>query len=132
MSNAEFIEQQKAETREIIEALIADGSDPDAIYEIEHHFSADTLEELEPAMLEAFQRGFEVYEAEEIENEEGNFVFSFDVVMETALNAERIDEQVEIVSQLAEKHSIIYDGWGTYFESDEPIDDEDYIGDEDE
>ncbi|UTV27376.1 ribonuclease E inhibitor RraB [Photobacterium atrarenae] len=126
MSYAELIEEQKEETREIIEALLEDGSDPDALYSIEHHFSADTFEELEAAAVEAFKMGFEVMEAEELElapEDGGGKVVCFDAVMESALNAELIDAQAEKLIQLAEKHNIDYDGWGTYFESGEEDED---------
>ncbi|SKA37690.1 ribonuclease E inhibitor RraB [Photobacterium toruni] len=126
MSYAELIAEQKEETREIIAALLEDGSEPEALYTIEHHFSADTFEELEAAAVEAFKLGFNVLEAEELEldpEDGGGKVVCFDAVMESALNAELIDEQAEKLIKLAEKHSIDYDGWGTYFESDE--DDED-------
>ncbi|GHA66259.1 ribonuclease E inhibitor RraB [Photobacterium aphoticum] len=132
MSNAELIAEQKEETREIIAALLEDGSEPDALYTIEHHFSADTFEELEAAAVEAFKMGFEVLEAEELEltpEEGGGKIVCFDAVMESALNAEVIDEQAEKLIALAEKHNIDYDGWGTYFESGED-DDEDYEDDE--
>ncbi|AMG31016.1 ribonuclease E inhibitor RraB [Grimontia hollisae] len=119
MSYADIIEEQKAETREIIEALLEDGSDPDALYTIEHHLSADSFAELESAAVEAFKMGFEVLEAEELELEDGSTVICFDAVMESALDADRIDEQVEKLVKLAEKYNIDYDGWGTYFESDE-------------
>ncbi|OOF24391.1 ribonuclease E inhibitor B [Salinivibrio sp. IB574] len=119
MSLAEMIQEQQEDTRMIIEELLADGSDPDALYTIEHHLSAATFAELEDAAVEAFKLGFEVAEAEELELEEGGTIVCFDAVMETALNAERIDEQVEKLMTLAEKHDIDYDGWGTYFESGE-------------
>ncbi|GAA06888.1 MULTISPECIES: ribonuclease E inhibitor RraB [Photobacterium] len=132
MSYAELIEEQKEETREIIAALLEDGSEPDALYTIEHHFSADTFEELEGAAVEAFKLGFEVLEAEELEldpEDGGGKVVCFDAVMESALKAELIDEQAEKLIKLAEKHKIDYDGWGTYFESGED-DDEEYDDEE--
>lgn len=127
MSYAELIAEQKEETREIIAALLEDGSEPEALYTIEHHFSADTFEELEAAAVEAFKLGFNVLEAEELEldpEDGGGKVVCFDAVMESALNVELIDEQAEKLIKLAEKHSIDYDGWGTYFESDEDDDEE--------
>ncbi|CEO40353.1 ribonuclease E inhibitor RraB [Photobacterium kishitanii] len=127
MSYAELIAEQKEETREIIAALLEDGSEPEALYTIEHHFSADTFEELEAAAVEAFKLGFNVLEAEELEldpEDGGGKVVCFDAVMESALNAELIDEQAEKLIKLAEKHSIDYDGWGTYFESDEDDEEE--------
>ncbi|MCG7586914.1 ribonuclease E inhibitor RraB [Photobacterium sp. OFAV2-7] len=127
MSYAELIEEQKEETRDIIAALMEDGSDPDALYSIEHHFSADTFEGLEGAAVEAFKMGFEVLEAEELElapEDGGGKVVCFDAVMESALKAELIDEQAEKLIKLAEKHNIDYDGWGTYFESGEDDEEE--------
>ncbi|WP_087018922.1 ribonuclease E inhibitor RraB [Thaumasiovibrio subtropicus] len=122
MSYEELIEEQKEETREIIEALLGDGSDPDARYSIEHHFSADSFKDLEEAAVEAFKMGFEVLEAEELEldpEDGGGTVVCFDAVAESALDAELIDEQAEKLIRLAEKHNIDYDGWGTYFEDGE-------------
>ena len=49
MANPEQLEEQREETRLIIEELLEDGSDPDALYTIEHHLSADDLETLEKA-----------------------------------------------------------------------------------
>lgn len=37
MANPELLEEQREETRLIIEELLEDGSDPDALYTIEHH-----------------------------------------------------------------------------------------------
>lgn len=132
LSVEELIEIQKEETRDIIQALLEDGSEPDALYDIEHHLFAENFETLEKAVVEAFKMGFEVLEAEETEDEDGNKLLCCDATMESALNAEAIDAQVEKLIHLAEKYDIIYDGWGTYYEhpydSDEdgePYDSED-------
>lgn len=42
MANPELLEEQREETRLIIEELLEDGSDPDALYTIEHHLSRMT------------------------------------------------------------------------------------------
>ena len=123
MSVEELIEFQKEETRDIITALLEDGSDPDALYEIEHHLFAEDFEQLEKAAVDAFKMGFEVLEAEETEDEDGNKLLCFDASMQSALTPELIDAQVEKLVNLAEKHDIIYDGWGTYYEH--PYDSED-------
>ena len=72
LSVEELIEIQKEETRDIIAALLEDGSDPDSLYEIEHHLFAEDFDTLEKAVVEAFKMGFEVLEAEETEDEDGN------------------------------------------------------------
>ncbi len=124
-------EAQYEETRLIIEELLEDGSDPDALYAIEHHFSADNFELLEKAAVEAFKLGYEVTDAEELEVENGVTLMCCDVISESALNAELIDAQVDQLMKLAEKIGINYDGWGTYFEDpDAEYDDED--GDDEE
>ncbi|MBO0210437.1 ribonuclease E inhibitor RraB [Vibrio sp. Vb0877] len=124
LSVEELIEIQKEETRDIIAALLEDGSDPDSLYEIEHHLFAEDFDTLEKAVVEAFKMGFEVLEAEETEDEDGNKLLCCDATMESALDAEAIDAQVEKLIHLAEKYDIIYDGWGTYYEH--PYDSEEY------
>ncbi|KAA8728156.1 MAG: ribonuclease E inhibitor RraB [Ewingella americana] len=126
MANRELLEEQSEETRLIIEELLDDGSDPDALYTIEHHLSSDKFEDLEKAAVAAFKLGYEVNDAEELELEDGSTVMCCDVISEIALNAELIDKQVEQLMDLAEAHGVDYDGWGTYFEGD----DEDEDGEE--
>lgn len=114
---AELREIQKEENKEIVEALYADGSDPDALYTIEHHISGDDFAVLENVAVAAFKKGFEVYEAEETDTEEGDKMLSMDLVMECALDLAQINEQTETLIDLAEKFEVSYDGWGTYFEN---------------
>lgn len=82
MANPELLEEQREETRLIIEELLEDGSDPDALYTIEHHLSADDFETLEKAAVEAFKLGYEVTEPEELEVEEGDTVICCDILSE--------------------------------------------------
>ncbi|MBS1204059.1 MAG: RNase inhibitor protein [Proteobacteria bacterium] len=138
MANPEHLEEQREETRLIIEELLEDGSDPDALYTIEHHLSADDFETLEKAAVEAFKLGYEVTEPEELELDEGEVVICCDVVSECALNAELIDTQVEQLINLAENVGVEYDGWGTYYEDpdgeegeDGEEGDDDYVDEED-
>ncbi len=128
MANPELLEEQREETRLIIEELLDDGSDPDALYTIEHHFSADDFETLEKLAVEVFKMGYEVTDPEELEVEEGDMVICCDALSECALNAELIDTQVEQLMDVAEKFGVEYDGWGTYFEGD----DEDEDGEEED
>ena len=128
LSVEELIEIQKEETRDIIAALLEDGSDPEALYEIEHHLFAEDFDTLEKAVVEAFKMGFEVLEAEETEDEDGNKLLCCDATMQSTLDAETIDAQVEKLVHLAEKYDIIYDGWGTNCEGEDALyqdDDED-------
>ena len=124
LSVEDFLEIQKEDTREIIQALLEDGSDPEALYEIEHHFYAEDFDKLEKAAVEAFKMGFEVLEAEEAEDEDGSKLLCFDATMQSALDPAAIDAQVEKLVNLAEKYDIIYDGWGTYYEH--PYDSDEY------
>ena len=128
MANPELLEEQREETRLIIEELLEDGSDPDALYTIEHHLSADDFETLEKVAVEAFKLGYEVTEPEELEVEEGDTVICCDILSESALNA-------ELLMTLAEKYDVEYDGWGTYYEDpngEEGDDDEDLVDEDDD
>ena len=119
------LKDQKIETREIITDLLNDGSLPDALYTIEHHFSANSFAELEDLAVEVFKLGYDVQDAEELDLDDGSKVICFDALIESALDPEQIDEQVGKLIELAHKHKIDYDGWGTYFESDEDEDEDD-------
>lgn len=134
MAYEELLEEQREETRAIIEELLEDGSDPDALYTIEHHLSCDSFDALEKAAVDAFKLGYEVTEPEELELEDGTTVMCVDILSELALNPELIDAQVEQLVNLAGKHNVDYDGWGTYFEDPDAEDEEegDYIDDDDD
>lgn len=137
MANRELLEEQREETRLIIEELLDDGSDPDALYTIEHHFSAEKFEVLEKVAVEAFKLGYEVTDAEELEVEDGVLLMCCDAISEVALKAEIIDAQVGQLLALAERHGVNYDGWGTYFEDpdgegEEDGDDEDFYDEDDD
>ena len=137
MANPELLEEQREETRLIIEELLEDGSDPDALYTIEHNLSADDFETLEKVAVEAFKMGYEVTEPEELEVEEGEVVICCDILSESALKVELIDAQVEQLLNLAEKFGVEYDGWGTYYEDPngedgDEEDDEDLVDEDDD
>jgi len=137
MAYEALLEEQQEETRQIIEELLEDGSDPDALYTIEHHLSCNNFDSLEKAAVDAFKLGYEVTEPEELELEDGTTVMCVDIISESALNPELIDAQVEQLVNLIGKYNVDYDGWGTYFEDpdaeDEDEDDEDdAIEDEDD
>ncbi len=51
---AKELAEQREETRLIIEELLEDGSDPDALYAIEHHISCENFETLRKAAVEVF------------------------------------------------------------------------------
>lgn len=107
------------ETRKIITDLLNDGSDPDALYIIEHHIAHDDFDKLEKIAVDAFKAGYEVSEAEEFEDEQGKSIFCFDIISEVNLKAEIIDAQQKDLLPLITKFGGIYDGWGTYFRRSE-------------
>ena len=127
----------QAETREIIEDLLNDGSDPNALYIIEHHIAHHDFDLLEKIAVDAFKAGYEVSEAEEFKDDDGRPIFCFDIISEVELKAEIIDAQQKEILPLLEKHNGIYDGWGTYFENpnadhDEYGDDVEFFDDDDD
>lgn len=119
-----LLAEQQQETREIIEELLADGSDPNVLYTIEHHFSSASFEDLEKAAVEAFKLGYEVSDPEELELEDGSTVMCVDIISESALKPELIDAQVKQLVLTAERYQVEYDGWGTYFEDPDAMDEE--------
>ena len=127
MSTERQLQEQKQENQEIVDAILADGSEPDAEYTIEHHFSAANFDRLEKAAVEAFKMGFEVNDAEEMELEDGSVLFCFDAIAYHKLDVALLDKACEDLIQLAAKLKVDYDGWGTYFIGDDMEgDDEEY------
>lgn len=110
-----YLAELKQRNREIVAELKNDGSDPDGLYVIEHHFSSQDFSQLENAAVQAFKAGYEVTDAEEFEDEAGKRLFSFDIVLERVLEPAELDKDSETLLQLAEKWQVEYDGWGTYF-----------------
>ncbi len=135
MTYEALLEEQREETRVIIDELLEDGSDPDALYTIEHHLSCNNFDSLEKAAVDAFKLGYEVTEPEELED--GTTVMCVDILSESALKPELIDAQVEQLVNLVGKYNVDYDGWGTYFEDpdagdEDDEDDRDLIDDDEE
>jgi len=114
LTQEELLAELAEETADIVEAVLEDGSNPDAIYMIEHHLSCDNFDALEKAAVACFKKGYEVTDPEELELEDGSIILSFDVVVEMNLDEEAIFEDVERLVALADSFGIEYDGWGTY------------------
>ena len=114
LTHEELLAELAEETADIVEAILEDGSNPDAVYMIEHHLSCDNFDVLEKAAIACFKKGYEVTDPEELELEDGSIILSFDVVVEMNLDEEAIFEDVERLLALAESFDIDYDGWGTY------------------
>ena len=125
MSVERLLKEQMEENREIVQALLGDGSDPDAEYVIEHHFSSTNFDRLEKAAVDAFKLGFEVNDAEEVELEDGSTLFCFDAIANHRLEVDLLDKACEQLINLATKQKVDYDGWGTYFVGDEMPEEDD-------
>jgi len=132
MSVEKEIENQKTDNREIVKSILADGSNADAQYPIEHHLSCANFDQLEKAAVDAFKLGFEVTDAEELELDDGAIIFCFDATIEHKLEVERLDTDTEALIRLAFKHKIQYDGWGTYFIDEDGVIHSEEFDDDDE
>lgn len=124
------LNELRKETDQIISELLENGSDPEALYIIEHHIAHYDFDKLEKLVVEAFKLGYEISEAEEVEEENGKLIFVCDIVSEIELNADLISAQQKELLPLIEKSGAIYEGWGTYFE--DPNSDEDEYGEDGE
>jgi len=117
---------------ETIEALTADGTDLSQPHIIEHHLASKNFEVLEKAAVDAFKAGFEVTDAEELILDDGGTVFCFDAILEKKLDAAEFNKDVDKLLLIADKHSVHYDGWGTYYVGDDAIDDSDHFEESDD
>ncbi len=121
------IELAQQDTLAIIQELLEDGSDPHALYIIEHHISSQDFDKSEKMAVEAYKLGYEATDPDEVFDDTGNVVIGFDIITESPLNAELINAQVAEIITLANQFGVNYDGWGTYFEdgSDDQFDEDD-------
>ncbi|NUF27297.1 ribonuclease E inhibitor RraB [Gilliamella sp. ESL0254] len=112
------------DTNAIIQELLEDGSDPHALYIIEHHVSSQDFDKLEKIAVEAYKLGYEATDPDEDVDDAGNVVIGFDIITESPLNAELINAQIAEILTLTVQFGVNYDGWGTYFEdgSDDDFD----------
>ncbi|MEI6897167.1 MAG: ribonuclease E inhibitor RraB [Psychromonas sp.] len=117
ITKEELLQELADETQDIVEALLADGSNPDAVYMIEHHLSCSDFDSLEKAAIACFKKGYEVTDPDELALEDGAIILAFDVVIEMNLDEQDIFEDVEKLFTLAQSFGIDYDGWGTYPEA---------------
>ncbi|OCG01055.1 ribonuclease E inhibitor RraB [Gilliamella sp. wkB112] len=104
------------DTQTIIEELLEDGSDPHALYLIEHHISSENFDKLEKVAVEAYKLGYEATDPDEDVDDSGNVVIGFDIVSEVPLDAELINAQIAQIITLTKQFGVNYDGWGTYYE----------------
>jgi len=114
LTDAELLQELADETQDIVEAILEDGSNPDATYMIEHHISCTDFDQLEKAAVACFKKGYEVTDPEELELEDGTIILAFDVVVEMNLDEQAIFDDVEKLFFLTKSFGIDYDGWGTY------------------
>ncbi|WP_299266850.1 ribonuclease E inhibitor RraB [uncultured Psychrosphaera sp.] len=103
-------------TNDIVEQLLEDDSNEEAMYLIEHHFVSSSAEEADLAMQQGFLNGWDISELEQMEEEDGQIVFCFDVETECPLDEEIIGEEVVLMVEFADKNKLVYEGWGTHFE----------------
>lgn len=103
-------------TNDIVEQLLEDGSNSEAMYVIEHHFVAFDEQEADEALQQAFLKGWDVSELEQAETEDGEQVLCFDVETECPLDEVIINEEVQQMVVFAQDNKLEYDGWGTHFE----------------
>ena len=121
------IQLAQQDTLAIIQELLEDGSDPHALYIIEHHISSQNFDKLEKVAVEAYKLGYEATDPDEDVDDAGNVVIGFDIITESPLNAELINAQIAEIITLANQFGVNYDGWGTYYEdgSDNQFDEDD-------
>lgn len=115
MSQYDEREEWYAFNQETIDALIEDGSKPDADYDIEYHFAGSDFDKLEKAAVDVFKAGFEVTDAEEMMLDDGGLVFCFDALISRKLDSDALNKDTDTLLKIADKFDVIYDGWGTYF-----------------
>lgn len=115
-NNIASLVQQSNET---VAALIADGAPQDELFTIEHHLVSTDFTKLEKAAVELVKAGYHVDDADEFELDDGSRLFAFVAETRVKLEANILAQQTEQVGEIANETGVEYDGWGTYFDTEE-------------
>lgn len=119
----------RAFTRETLQELKAAGALMDELHLVEHHLFSYDFDKLEKAVVELAKQGYEVEDADEVEMDDGSIGFCCDVLAESPLIQDALNEQTDAIFALVEKFELEYDGWGTYLpelDSEDDSDDEEH------
>lgn len=130
------LDELRAQSRETVAAMLADGLPADDDYVIEHHIASSDFSKLEKAAVELVKLNYHVDDADEFELDDGSRCFAFVAVAECQLDEKLLDEQTCEVADVAVKAGVEYDGWGTYLgdededEDEGDFDEDDYVEDD--
>ncbi len=101
------------EASEVLSEMRTDGFDlNEDDYLIEHHFACRDFAKLEKLAVDLDGLGYDVGEADELQDMRNRVIFCFDALKETALSESIIKAQLEEIIPLASKYGVEYDGWG--------------------
>ncbi|WP_157982864.1 ribonuclease E inhibitor RraB [Aliidiomarina minuta] len=114
----------RAFTRETLNELQEAGAELETVHLIEHHLFSVNFDNLEKAVVELVKKGYEVDDADEVELDDGNTGYCCDILIESPLQQDAINQQTDVIYALVDKFNLEYDGWGTYLP--ELDDEEDY------
>lgn len=112
------------QSKETIDALIADGADTDSLYQIEHHLASQDFTKLEKAAVELVKQGYHVDDADEFDDDAGKRWFAFMAITDAALDEDILNRQVREITAIADECDVEYDGWGTYLDDDEDVEED--------
>lgn len=98
--------------QKIIQALKDAGSDPQKAHPLEHHFYCFTPESLKNLMAKGKSLGYQVANVGDNEHE-GTHYWYGDLIKETVLDIDIINNENSLMLSLADQFNGDYDGWGT-------------------
>src|SRR5690554_8214595 len=87
------------QSRATVDALIADGPNPDDTYQIEHHLCSADFTKLEKAAVELVKVGYHVDDADELELDAGSRLFALVAVSRVKLDVALLQQQSHEVTQ---------------------------------
>lgn len=114
----------RAFTRETLVELKDAGAEMEEVHLIEHHLFSQDFDKLEKAVVELAKKGYEVEDADEVELDDGSLGYCCDVMVESLLVQDALNEQTDLIISLVNKFAVEYDGWGTYLPELDGDDDE--------
>lgn len=107
----ERITRLKAD-RDVLESLANAGSNLKKLHEIEFHFVSYDNAKITAVAEEGKKMGYRVSKIDTLNDEHARQYWYFDLIQTVVPSEKNIFAHTEIMTNLAKKHAVEFDGWG--------------------
>jgi regulator of RNase E activity RraB len=98
--------------RDVLKSLVNSGSNLKKPHEIEFHFVSYDKTTITAVAVEGKKMGYRVSKIDTLKDKQARQYWYFDLIQSIVPSEKNIFSQTEIMTNLAKKHAVEFDGWG--------------------